>query len=424
MKATEKKQMTASRHDRDVLRKLGERKAQIASLPIQQERKKMWARLNRLEKVKPMVWITETPWHEMNSPAELALQTSDQFCREIEAELRFELYQWDHMQGDMVLEPWIDCPLAVTNTGFGIGEDVDTIQMDPNSDVKSRHFKIQIRDEKDIGKIKDPVVTHDAALSEERFQMLNGIFDGVIAVRKTGRQGFGFAPWDDLVRLTGVEEALTDMALRPDYVHALISRSVDAYMKMLDQFEALGVLTLNNLNVRVGSGAYGYTYELPGAGFDPARVKPADMWGFATAQIFSEVSPQMHWEFALQYELRCLERFGLNYYGCCEPLHNKLEILKRVPRLRKISASAWMDVRKAVQEAGGKYVFSFKPSPACLAEDTWRPELARKELETKMDIMRGCPVEIVMKDISTVRYEPKRLWEWAAIASDVTEKYS
>jgi hypothetical protein len=83
-----------------------------------------------------------------------------------------------------------------------------------------------------------------------------------------------------------------------------------------------------------------------------------------------------------------------------------------------------MDVKKAVKEAGGQYVFSFKPNPACLAEDTWRPELARQELETKLDIMRGCPVEIIMKDISTLRYEPKRLWEWAKIASDTAEKYS
>jgi len=69
-------------------------------------------------------------------------------------------------------------------------------------------------------------------------------------------------------------------------------------------------------------------------------------------------------------------------------------------------------------------VFSLKPNPACLAEDRWRPEQARKELETKLDIMRGCPVEIIMKDISTLRYEPKRLWEWAEIAMDVAEKYA
>jgi hypothetical protein len=28
-----------------------------------------------------------------------------------------------------------------------------------------------------------------------------------------------------------------------------------------------------------------------------------------------------------------------------------------------------------------------------------------------------------MKDISTLRYEPQRLWEWAQMASELTEHY-
>jgi hypothetical protein len=28
----------------------------------------------------------------------------------------------------------------------------------------------------------------------------------------------------------------------------------------------------------------------------------------------------------------------------------------------------------------------------------------------------GCPVEIIMKDISTVQYQPQRLWEWVDVA--------
>ena len=36
----------------------------------------------------------------------------------------------------------------------------------------------------------------------------------------------------------------------------------------------------------------------------------------------------------------------------------------------------------------------------------------------------GCHVELIMKDISTVRYHPKRLWEWAAIAMEVAEEFA
>ena len=31
----------------------------------------------------------------------------------------------------------------------------------------------------------------------------------------------------------------------------------------------------------------------------------------------------------------------------------------------------------------------------------------------------GCPLEFILKDISTIRYEPERLAAWAEIAMDV-----
>jgi hypothetical protein len=56
-------------------------------------------------------------------------------------------------------------------------------------------------------------------------------------------------------------------------------------------------------------------------------------------------------------------------------------------------------------------------SPAILAEGTWDPDQARRTLRRIVDVARGrAHVEIIMKDISTVRYQPQRLWEWAQIA--------
>jgi len=119
-----------------------------------------------------------------------------------------------------------------------------------------------------------------------------------------------------------------DLIERPDLVNAGVERMVDAWMVELDQFVALHALALDCNNTRIGSGGYGYTRELPGADYDPDSVKPHNMWGCSNAQVFSEVSPQMHWEFALRHELRWLERWGLTYYGCCEPLHQKIDLLR------------------------------------------------------------------------------------------------
>jgi hypothetical protein len=50
-----------STHDRNMLRELGRRKAEIGHLPVQKERFALWRRLNRLEPVRPLVWINEVP---------------------------------------------------------------------------------------------------------------------------------------------------------------------------------------------------------------------------------------------------------------------------------------------------------------------------------------------------------------------------
>jgi len=59
-----------------------------------------------------------------------------------------------------------------------------------------------------------------------------------------------------------------------------------------------------------------------------------------------------------------------------------------------------------------------------LAAEAWNPEAARAELRDVLDRTRGCPVEVIMKDVSTVRGEPRRIWEWAQLAREVTEEYA
>ncbi|HEY64227.1 MAG TPA: hypothetical protein G4O02_06605 [Caldilineae bacterium] len=412
-----------SEKDKAVLRRLAERLAEIAALPVQRERAAMWRRLNDLDPVKPMVWINEIPWHEMDVNGELQPETSHPWARELEIQLRRTIYQWEHIPGDMVIEPKIYSPLVIHDSGFGLQEIADRVWVDAQG-VASRRFHPQIRDERDLEKIKTPVVTHDVEASERIYQIMRDIFGDILEVEQQGVPGVWFAPWDQLVRWWGVQEVLMDLIERPALIHAAIDRLVNAHLSRLEQWEQLGLLSLNNKNIRVGSGGYGYTSELPQAGFDPHRVRAIDLWGCATAQIFVGVSPEMHEEFALRYERRWLERFGLSYYGCCEPLHHKIHILRSIPNLRKISISPWADVETAVQETNGDYVLSYKPSPAVLAADEWDPEFARRSLREALEKMRGCAVEVIMKDISTVRYEPQRLWEWAKIAAEETERVS
>jgi hypothetical protein len=85
-------------------------------------------------------------------------------------------------------------------------------------------------------------------------------------------------------------------------------------------------------------------------------------------------------EFVLPYQTPLLERFGLNCYGCCEPLDKRWQYVAALPRLRRISVSPWSDRAKMAEALGDRYVYSMKPNPAALALDTFDEEAIRAGL--------------------------------------------
>ena len=411
--------MKISEKDRSILRRLAETKAEIASLPIHKNTIAEWTRLNANKPGRPLVWINEIPWHEMDVNGELELQTEHPFSREIEISLRQTIYQWNHIPADMIVDDTLYSHLVIHDTGFGISEDTDVALTDDKNDVISRGFHSQIDSEKDLEKIKTPIITHDEEASEKRYRFYVDAVGDILTVKKNGIVHSWFAPWDELIRWWDIQKAMMDLVLRPELVHQAMDRLVNAYLSRLQQWKDLNLLSLTEGNYRVGSGGLGYTDALPQNDFDPAHIRTVDQWGCSTAQIFSDVSPEMHEEFALQYERRWLEQFGLNYYGCCEPLQNKIDILKSIPNLRKISMSPWADVEQMVERTNGQYVLSHKPNPAIFVSATWSPRQIKENLVEVLDKTKDNAVEIIMKDISTVEYEPQRLWEWAQIAMDV-----
>ena len=79
---------------------------------------------------------------------------------------------------------------------------------------------------------------------------------------------------------------------------------------------------------------------------------------FSMAQMLSTVSPEMLEEFDLDLCRPLFERFGLVYYGCCEPLDRKMAQVRKIPNLRKISMSPWVD-----EEVGAAAIATLSPVP-------------------------------------------------------------
>lgn len=419
--------MNISDNDRQILRELALKTVEISALPIQNERKQMWTNLNDLKMTKPMISIYQIPWVEMNVNDELTLCCDDPFLREVETKLRQTIYQWNHMPGDMVVEPHYEIEPVLMGDNFGIKSNENTIKDDKFGSIRSHQYVPVIKDMDDVEKIKNPNIVYDEKATIGRTAILNDIFGDCLPVKVRVRFGkFNTAPWDAIVQWVGVTELMTDIILRPEYVHAVIGRMTNAMISRIDQIAELGFLHQNN-HQTIGQGGYGFVSDLPGDDYDSNDVKYKNMWGGGMAQIFSDVSPDMHLEFALNYENKCLERFGLIYYGCCEPLHRKVDLIRNtIPKLRKISMSPWVNERIGAEVIGDTLVYSCKPNPSYLAMGDWHPDQVEKNLRGVLDACKAndCAVELILKDISTVKLNPQRLWAWADTVSRLTEEYA
>ncbi|MHC4873448.1 MAG: hypothetical protein ACYTFY_16510 [Planctomycetota bacterium] len=403
--------------DTEIMQELAKEYAEIAALPVQEEKRKLWRKLNGLQPERPMVMVDQVCWNEMDYDGSLTEKCEDPFLRSLETVMRRKIFQWKNFPVDMVFDPWISIQKVACNSRFGIELDEDTVATDPHNAVVSHKYNNLFQSEEDLERIKTPVITHDEKETERRINVAQDLFNGIIDVRVTGISPY-VSLWDPLATWMNVEEALFAMIDKPDLIHGILSRMTDGYLSMLDQLEEKKVLTEPQSLIHCTGG---YTDELPADGYDPNSPRCSDIWMYGLAQMLGTVSPEMYDEFEIKYTSKICERFGLVYYGCCDPLDNKMEQVRKLPNVRKVSVSPWANQERSASEIKTDFVFSSKPNPANVAMDSFNGDLIRKELSDIKALcdQNSCPLEFILKDISTLCREPDRLNKWAEIAMDI-----
>ena len=142
-----------------------------------------------------------------------------------------------------------------------------------------------------------------------------------------------------------------------------------------------------------------------------------DQWVLLESQETVGVGPDQFEEFIFPYQLAIAERFGKCYYGCCEPVHTRWHVLRRLPNLRAVSVSPWADEEFMAAALGAAVVFSRKPNPTLISTgDSTRPPI-RADLRRTLRAARGCRLEIIMKDVHTLNGDPSAS-RWVALARE------
>jgi hypothetical protein len=335
--------------------------------------------------------------------------------------LRRTLYQWDHFQVDLVIPPAVRVPKHIRSTGIGIEVRDVQIKSDTGTYAAAHGYTDQLQTEADLHKLRLPEVAYDRDGTERAVEQAADVFAGLLPVQPVGVV-FQYNIWDRIAVYRGVENLLMDLAVRPEFMHATARRFAEIAAATFRQYVEQDLLEAHLVLLHCTPAC---VRDLPAADF-AGKVRPKDTWGRCSAQIFGSVSPEMHDEFDLAYNERLFGDCGLVYYGCCEPMDTKIDLLrKRFRNLRKISITPWADPERAARNIGRDYVLAAKPNPAFVSLPAFNPAPVEAEIARYLDACRrhGTTCEFVLKDISTIANNPRNLTQWAETVRRVIDRY-
>jgi hypothetical protein len=416
--------------DRATIRALAARRAEIAALPLMAERKRQWQALHDLRPERPMILFETATVHDYVSPDELRCEHP--VLRAVEAVMREDIRHFEEVGDDLVLEPYYRIGWDLVTSSWG----VDVVQVPASAgddDIAIGYtFDFPIKRPEDVSLLQPRSFSVDRERTLARQGLLEDAFGDLLPIRVGNYDHFmvesGAESWAgnyfigltwQTYRFIGNDGLMGWLYEAPEAIRALLEYMARDREAMFDFIEAEGLIVPNSDSQMAGPRAYGYVSDLPGPDA-PGPARMSDLWCWAESQETTMVSPAMFAEFFLPWIARVARRFGLVYYGCCEPVHDRLEmIMAALPNLRSVSVSPWADFERVADLLGRDHVFSRKPDPVpiCGPEPHW--ERAEADLRRTYEAARDGNVELLFRDVYAIDGDRSRLARWVELARSV-----
>ena len=405
-----------STKDKFILRDLAKQYRDVCDSDRNREARLLWRDHNCLIKTRPPVYcmVFFATHMEEEIKAGIPPLVTDITLHEIEYWLRTRLWA-STIPDDTVYDPWYPVE-AVRQTASSGNWGMERKKTYNEVSRSWRNFSV-LKTMEDLEKLEvTPHLVLDGNPSEA--QLARSIFGDILPVHVNRSTVYPIWGGTDLSEeagaLIGLEEMLYMTYDNPELLHKLMVFMRDGVLKNLEQGEAAGDWsTAENQNYSLPP----HTPELPEpeAGSYGARLK--DLWFFTHAQEFETVSPDMHEEFLLNYQMPIMKKFGLVNYGCCETLDKKIDILRKIPNLRRICVGPTANLKTCSDQIGKDYIVSWRPNPALMVSNGFDPDNVRKVIRQALKDSQGCSIEVMLKELMTVQGELSRLFKWTEIAN-------
>jgi hypothetical protein len=349
-----------------------------------------------------------------NYVADDELVCTDPELRAVERAMLWRVRHAEEVGDDIVVEPRFRVYWDISASDFGvhIGEEH---AVDSTGAHLAYHFTNPIQSPDDVKLLRQRTFSVDRARTQVRAARLNGIFGDILPVHLHGTGPHWSGLLRDIFRLLGNERLLLWPYDAPEAVHAVMSFLRDDRLAYYRWLESESLLGLNHDGWElIGSGSPGYTDALPAKGFDgQARIR--DVWYWMEGQEVATVSPAMLSKFFLPYMADLCREFGLVYYGCCEPLHDRWDrLIAAIPNIRCVSVSPWSNQQVMAAKLGKQFVYSRKPKPWPISGPAADWDAVEADLAETIQTARDCNLEIIARDVYRIA-DRAVLKRWSSI---------
>ncbi|MBN1676655.1 MAG: hypothetical protein JXR37_36765 [Kiritimatiellae bacterium] len=391
--------ITTTPKDRERLRAVAADYAAMVNSDTMNARREVWRRSNRLQERTVPFQIEDngTFFADLAPPA----QCEGKIERGLESVMLRALTNHELIDDDRVFTPYCAVSWAITRPDI-CPELEYTRAADPTGRKLGYKTNKPLADlEKGLAKLRRAPFRVDREATARRVEIAETAFGDLLPVKlvntRTYSAGAGMA--GKAVQCMGMDNFYMAMIDRPANVHRFFEFVATEAADFLSWLEAEDLILPNSGEFCVGSGSCGYTDELPRRAVrDGESVGPEDCWAYIEAQEAVGISPAMYAEFIHPYQRRLGDRYGLIYYGCCEPVHEFFPTIKTFKALRKITVSPWCNQESIAAQLGRDYVYSRKPHPMKLTGERFAAADFEAHIRETLDIAKDNFVELIFRD--------------------------
>ena len=402
--------------DREILRELATRKAELANSSRNDEILQMWNMQAQGIKYTPTVRLLFS-----NFPREVIdprMRCEGEDARKLERQLLSSMVGRELFDDDTPLSGRFEVNIFVKGSPFGATPIITRAK-----DSIGYHIEPLTDDiEEDFDIFRGGGFTVDMEGTKGWCVFADSIFGDILPSRIMQSSLRG-AITNPLVKLVNMETYYMSMYDCPEKLHELMDMATTIYLRYYDYLEENKLLLPTNGFSQVAQESFAFTDELPA---DGEITTTKQLWGFLESQETTAVSPAMFGEFVYPYFDRMVKRFGLLSYGCCERVDNLwVDYLSKWDNLRKLSVSPFNNEKQIGEYLRGtRVVYYSKPraelvtNPGPLDEDA-----IRRCFKGISEASSGCLLEVAQREVGTIFGDYERGKRYVQLARETIAEY-